>query len=240
MTPRRARFGSTRGSRPSLDTGVQAARPIGPATRGQGRVRCRLCEAQCHRRPQPFFAGCSAWSSIPRILLTTRAGLAHGWSTSLFRRCQHSTVSLRATATAATWWPRLARIRTKKACSGPEALAAASILTAVYHMLRDGTFYHDLGPDHFRRTLPEDQANRLLQPSSRVIRRTPQPRALSRSIAATSSGSLICSPDPQRGRDGTSPHPRPSEPPRAGGGSSSSRRKRSSFTCRPTASTGNG
>jgi len=28
-------------------------------------------------------------------------------------------------------------------------------------MLRDGTFYQDLGPDHFRRTAPEVQANRL-------------------------------------------------------------------------------
>ncbi len=38
---------------------------------------------------------------------------------------------------------------------------AASIVTAAYHMLRDGTFYQDLGPDHFRRTAPEVQANRL-------------------------------------------------------------------------------
>ncbi len=38
---------------------------------------------------------------------------------------------------------------------------AASILTAAYHMLRDGTFYQDLGPDHFRRAAPEVQANRL-------------------------------------------------------------------------------
>ena len=38
---------------------------------------------------------------------------------------------------------------------------AASILTAAYHMLRDGTFYQDLGPNHFQRTTPETQANRL-------------------------------------------------------------------------------
>ncbi len=38
---------------------------------------------------------------------------------------------------------------------------AASILTAVYHMLRDGTFYQDLGAHHFRRTSPESQAQRL-------------------------------------------------------------------------------
>ena len=28
---------------------------------------------------------------------------------------------------------------------------AASMLTAAYYMLRDGTDYHDLGADHFRR-----------------------------------------------------------------------------------------
>lgn len=38
---------------------------------------------------------------------------------------------------------------------------AASILTAAYHMLRDGTFYQDLGADHFNRASSEDQAKRL-------------------------------------------------------------------------------
>jgi hypothetical protein len=41
-----------------------------------------------------------------------------------------------------------------KARRGPKKAAiavAASILTAVYHMLRDGTFYTDLGPDRFAR-----------------------------------------------------------------------------------------
>lgn len=38
---------------------------------------------------------------------------------------------------------------------------AASILTAAYHMLRDGTFYQDLGADHLYRDTPEDRANRL-------------------------------------------------------------------------------
>jgi transposase len=37
-----------------------------------------------------------------------------------------------------------------------------SILTAAYRMLRDGTFYQDLGADHFDRPPPEDQANRLV------------------------------------------------------------------------------
>jgi transposase len=30
----------------------------------------------------------------------------------------------------------------------------ASMLTAIYHMLKDGTMYHDLGCDHFSATPP--------------------------------------------------------------------------------------
>lgn len=37
----------------------------------------------------------------------------------------------------------------------------ASILTAAYHMLRDGTFYQDLTAGRFRRTSPGIQASRL-------------------------------------------------------------------------------
>jgi hypothetical protein len=40
---------------------------------------------------------------------------------------------------------------------------AASILTAVYHMLKDGTMYADLGAGHFERRPPEVQARRLLK-----------------------------------------------------------------------------
>ena len=39
---------------------------------------------------------------------------------------------------------------------------AASILTAAYHMLKDGTLYHDLGPDHFDRRAKTVQTRRLL------------------------------------------------------------------------------
>jgi hypothetical protein len=33
----------------------------------------------------------------------------------------------------------------------------ASILTAICHMLKDGTMYHDLGCDHFKRRFPHQQ-----------------------------------------------------------------------------------
>jgi transposase len=40
---------------------------------------------------------------------------------------------------------------------------AASILTAVYHMLKDGTCYQDLGPDHFKRRSKTSQSRRLVR-----------------------------------------------------------------------------
>jgi transposase len=51
-----------------------------------------------------------------------------------------------------------------KARQGPKkALIAvsASILTIVYHMLRDGTCYRDLGPEYFARRNPAKVAARL-------------------------------------------------------------------------------
>ena len=39
---------------------------------------------------------------------------------------------------------------------------AASLLTAIYHMLKNDTRHHDLGADHFHRRPPEAQAKRLV------------------------------------------------------------------------------
>ena len=40
---------------------------------------------------------------------------------------------------------------------------AASILTAIYHMLKDGTMYNDLGRDHFDRRSAEQQKKKLIK-----------------------------------------------------------------------------
>jgi transposase len=53
------------------------------------------------------------------------------------------------------------RLRHRRGPKKAICAVAASILTAVYHMLRDGTFYQDLGAEHFRLASPESQANRL-------------------------------------------------------------------------------
>jgi transposase len=54
------------------------------------------------------------------------------------------------------------RIRARR---GPKAIlaVAASILTAIYHMLKNGTLYEDPGPNHFDVRTKERQKNRLLR-----------------------------------------------------------------------------
>jgi hypothetical protein len=53
------------------------------------------------------------------------------------------------------------RLRHRRGPKKAICAVVASILTAAYHMLRDGTFYQDLGANHFRRAAPEVQASRL-------------------------------------------------------------------------------
>jgi transposase len=51
-----------------------------------------------------------------------------------------------------------------KARRGPKKAViavAASLLTTAYHLLADGTYYQDLGPDHFVRRAPERVASKL-------------------------------------------------------------------------------
>ena len=54
------------------------------------------------------------------------------------------------------------RLRTRRGAKKAIGAVAASILTAAYHMLKDGTLYHDLGPDHFDRRAKTVQTRRLL------------------------------------------------------------------------------
>ncbi len=55
------------------------------------------------------------------------------------------------------------RLRARRGARKAICAVAASILTAAYHMLRDGTLYQDLGPDHFDRRNKEAQARRLVK-----------------------------------------------------------------------------
>ena len=55
------------------------------------------------------------------------------------------------------------RLRARRGGKKAICAVAASILTAAYHMLKNGTYYHDLGADHFRRGSKEKQTQRLLK-----------------------------------------------------------------------------
>src|SRR5262249_33724025 len=55
------------------------------------------------------------------------------------------------------------RLRHRRGPKKAICAVAASILTTVYHMLRDGTFYLDLGADPFDRATAEARANRLVR-----------------------------------------------------------------------------
>jgi len=55
------------------------------------------------------------------------------------------------------------RIRARRGPKKAIVAVAASILTAIYHMLKDGTFYHELGPNHFNERTKERQKNRLIK-----------------------------------------------------------------------------
>ena len=58
---------------------------------------------------------------------------------------------------------RFHRLRARRGPKRAVCAVAASILTAAYHMLKDGTAYRDLGPDHFDRRAKEVQARQLVR-----------------------------------------------------------------------------
>jgi hypothetical protein len=68
-----------------------------------------------------------------------------------------------ATRTKATYLhAQFVRLRGRRA-EESDLRCCPSILTAAYHMLKDGTFYEDLGAAHFDRRRPETQARRLVK-----------------------------------------------------------------------------
>jgi transposase len=54
------------------------------------------------------------------------------------------------------------RIRGRRGGKKAIGAVAASIATTIYHMLKDGTFYQDLGPDHFTKRNKGGQTRRLV------------------------------------------------------------------------------
>src|SRR2546423_15689797 len=54
------------------------------------------------------------------------------------------------------------RLRARRGAKKAIGAVAASILTAAFHMLKNGTLYEDLGPDHFDRRAQAKQLYRLI------------------------------------------------------------------------------
>jgi transposase len=54
------------------------------------------------------------------------------------------------------------RLRSRRGAKKAIGAVAASMLTAAYHMLKDGTLYKDIGADHFDRTAKTAQTKRLI------------------------------------------------------------------------------
>jgi hypothetical protein len=55
------------------------------------------------------------------------------------------------------------RLRARRGPKKAICALAASMLTSIYHMLKDGTFYTDLGPDHFDRLDKKHHTSRLVR-----------------------------------------------------------------------------
>jgi hypothetical protein len=72
------------------------------------------------------------------------------------------------------------RLRGRRGPKKAICAVAASILTAAYHMLKDGTFSEDLGAVHFDRRRPETQARASSNASpNSVFPSNSRPRRLS-------------------------------------------------------------
>ena len=88
---------------------------------------------------------------------STRLRKGAPWLKSLLIPCAWAAVRKKASYLQAPFQRLCARRGAKKAIGA----VAASILTAADHMLKDGTEYQDLGPDHFHRRSKDAQTRRL-------------------------------------------------------------------------------
>ena len=74
------------------------------------------------------------------------------------------------------------RLRQRRGPKKATCAVAASMLTAIWHMLRDGTFHQDPGADHLHRRSPEQQAHHLARQIAKLgftCTLAPQPEPVS-------------------------------------------------------------
>lgn len=89
---------------------------------------------------------------------STRMRKGAPWLKTTLIQCAWAAARKKASYLAAQFHRLRARRGPKKAVGA----VAASILTAAYHMIADGTFYQDLGADHFNRRAKPNQIKRLV------------------------------------------------------------------------------
>ena len=90
---------------------------------------------------------------------STRLRTGAPWLKAMLVQCAWAAARTKATYLNA----QFVRLRTRRGPKKAVCAVAASILTAAYHMLKDGTFYQDLGATHFDRRRPEAHARRLVK-----------------------------------------------------------------------------
>jgi transposase len=90
---------------------------------------------------------------------STRLRRGAPWLKPMLVQCAWAAARTKATYLHA----QFVRLRGRRGPKKAICAVAASILTAAYHMLKDGTFYEDLGAVHFDRRRPETQARRLIK-----------------------------------------------------------------------------
>jgi transposase len=90
---------------------------------------------------------------------STRIRKGSPWLKTALVQCAHSAVRMKGSYFHAQFH----RIRSRRGVKKAIVAVAASILTAIYHMLKDGTMFQDLGADHFDRRTKEHQKNRLVK-----------------------------------------------------------------------------
>ncbi|HYG86838.1 MAG TPA: IS110 family transposase [Azospirillum sp.] len=89
---------------------------------------------------------------------STRLRKGAPWLKSLLIQCAWAASRTKNSYLRAQFYRLRSRLGPKKAICA----VAASMLTAIYHMLKNGTPYQDLGPDHFDRRPKEAKAKRLV------------------------------------------------------------------------------
>ena len=90
---------------------------------------------------------------------STRLRAGAPWLKATLVQCGWAAARTKATYLNA----QFVRLRTRRGPKKAVCAVAASILTAAYHMLKDGTCYEDLGAAHFDRRRPDAQARRLVR-----------------------------------------------------------------------------